>query len=376
MKEKVAVVIPYYHSCLSEKERVSFVQCIKILHSYPIILIVPDTIKEEEYPKESKLLFMKVPSKWLESVSAYNQMMLNCDFYKCFLNYKYILVYQLDAFVFRDELERFCDLDYDYIGAVWPLGVRYIKNERNCIWYVGNGGLSLRNVEASLAMLNNNPADSWKLQEDVYWATCSSEGYKVAPKEIAVQFSIEMYVRRMFAFNGNRLPFGCHAWEKMDFPFWRPFFEKEGYVFPEEMKGELDREHETVRPDILSIPDQIVAKGLMKLTSYPKNQIYVWGAGKIGREFILFLRHTNISLRCIDSDEDKWGKCLWDVRIESPKIVKEKKGNVLLIIAVGELYRNEIMSFLAENEFVEAQEIYYYQDIQNKILELYENTFI
>jgi hypothetical protein len=43
--------------------------------------------------------------------------MLSIDFYKRFRDYKFILIYQLDAYVFRDELEYWCEQDYDFIGA-------------------------------------------------------------------------------------------------------------------------------------------------------------------------------------------------------------------------------------------------------------------
>jgi len=43
--------------------------------------------------------------------------MMSPAFYDAFKAFDYILIYQLDAFVFRDELEYFCSLGYDYIGA-------------------------------------------------------------------------------------------------------------------------------------------------------------------------------------------------------------------------------------------------------------------
>jgi hypothetical protein len=34
---------------------------------------------------------------------------LSASFYERFLDTKYILIYQLDAFVFKDELQEWCD---------------------------------------------------------------------------------------------------------------------------------------------------------------------------------------------------------------------------------------------------------------------------
>ena len=111
---EVGIVIPYYHNELTELEKIAFSQCVKVLGKYPIILLVPEHIKEG-YPKEQGLVIEKVPDKWLYSVSSYNQMMLNIEFYKRFEKYRFILLYQLDAFVFSDKLQEMCALGYDYI---------------------------------------------------------------------------------------------------------------------------------------------------------------------------------------------------------------------------------------------------------------------
>ncbi len=80
---KVAVVIPYYHTKLNEIENISFRQCLKVLYGYPIILVTPDTMKKTDYPKGYDFDIIKVPSKWMQSVETYNQMMLNIE---CSLN--------------------------------------------------------------------------------------------------------------------------------------------------------------------------------------------------------------------------------------------------------------------------------------------------
>ena len=115
--KKVAVVIPYYHSVLTELEKVSYLQCLKKLSNHPIILLVPDDMPESEFPRERKVLFEKVPASWLKSLETYNQMMVNENFYLRFCDFEYILIYQLDAFVFSDRLYEFCEYGYDYIGA-------------------------------------------------------------------------------------------------------------------------------------------------------------------------------------------------------------------------------------------------------------------
>ena len=47
-------------------------------------------------------------------------MLLTADFYRRFTDYEYILIHQLDVFLFEDKLLEFCDMGYDYIGAPYP----------------------------------------------------------------------------------------------------------------------------------------------------------------------------------------------------------------------------------------------------------------
>ncbi len=369
--EKVAVVIPYYHSQLDNLEQISFQQCIRMLYAYSKILVVPDTMKESEYPQGDTLQFVKVPSEWMESISTYNRMMLNVNFYRMFLDYEYILIYQLDAFVFRSNLQAFCDLGYDYIGAPWPCGIRYIKTIKDCIWYVGNGGLSLRNVAASISMLKSNPADSWRLEEDLYWATCNSEQFRVAPKEIALQFSIEEKVEAMMKQNRGNVPFGCHAWERYDFSFWRSYIEEFGYSFSEEIRGDEDRKKREQQPDKLAVPGKIVREEVMEFTGHEELPVHIWGAGKIGKEMILFLRHSDVTVRCIDRDKALWNKELLDICIESPDSLSGDLQKKFIIVAVKK-DKDEIINDLSKQGLRYGRAVIYYEELLKRIFHRWE----
>ena len=74
MKERVAVVIPYYHSDLSDLEKISFHNCLSILGEHPIILVVPEKIPQERYPLKEGVSYEVVPNEWLKSVDTYNEM--------------------------------------------------------------------------------------------------------------------------------------------------------------------------------------------------------------------------------------------------------------------------------------------------------------
>ena len=63
-----------------------------------------------------------------------------------------MLIVQTDAWIFKDELQKWCNMEYDYIGAPW---CHLCKNVHNCNYeevadqksIVGNGGLSLRYIK-------------------------------------------------------------------------------------------------------------------------------------------------------------------------------------------------------------------------------------
>jgi len=156
--------------------------------------------------------------------------MLSLEFYKRFLNYKFILIYQLDAFVFNDELAFWCNKDYDYIGAPWsdissrsifkelrsklPLRYKYyyIRKLSNINKFVGNGGFSLRKVVSRLLLLAKyaKNANSWLPSlEDTFWSfyvSCHESSFRIPNSLIAANFSIETYPCNFIKLNNYKLP--------------------------------------------------------------------------------------------------------------------------------------------------------------------------
>ena len=114
-----AVVIPVYKENLSEFEKISLQQAQKIFGGkYPIIFFAPAGKTFSYFNVANRVIYF--PQQFFQSGAAYNALMMNPGFYKVFFEYDYILIYQLDAFVFSDKLEYFCNLGYDYIGAPFP----------------------------------------------------------------------------------------------------------------------------------------------------------------------------------------------------------------------------------------------------------------
>ena len=213
---KVAVVIPTYKEELDEFEKISLAQVRKVLGKYPIVFVAPEE-KIFPYLKQNDLI-AQFPQKFFQSTETYTQLMLSPFFYEAFLDFDYILIYQLDAFVFYDALEEFCLLGYDYIGAPWPrLYIDLVPVKHSA---VGNGGFSLRKVKAHYNLLRTRPdlVNHWKenkFPEDVFFSHCGWRtdcAFRVAPINIAYGFSAEFNPARVVRKNGGKFPFGCHDW--------------------------------------------------------------------------------------------------------------------------------------------------------------------
>ena len=280
------IVVPLYKSfeMLADDELISLQQLFAVLGKHPICFISHCKFEFDIYVKEAekKNIFPEVKrfdEFYFGDVNGYNQLLISLDFYRSFSAFDYLLIYQLDAFVFRDELNYWCKMKYDYIGAPWT-GIHIYKEIP--LVGVGNGGFSLRKVESTIMVLkklrllevleqykNFNwkgivprlPAVIYKLvkakkiasdfektytfQEDVFWCKDAPErlknftgtsiiikslgkfllreSFNIAPVETACKFSVETNPRKYYKMNNQELPFGCHAWEKYDPQFWKPF---------------------------------------------------------------------------------------------------------------------------------------------------------
>lgn len=372
MKSNVVIVIPYYHSELTECEKISFQSCLTVLKDYPIVLVIPEKMTRKSYPKGERLSYEVVPDSWLESVESYNQMMLTKEFYARFVKYEYMLVFQLDAFVFSDLLGWFCDLDYDYIGAPWLKGWKLLRDKDHGVWHVGNGGFSLRRIPAFLNILNTQPVQNVKEQEDLFWGSRASETFKVAPLEIALQFSFEQDVRQCYLQNKSRLPFGCHAWEKYDFDFWRPIFEERGYSLSVQVSKGIDQYNNYSEPKhhYLETESRVVQSCMESLSGAKECFVYVFGAGVHGSECIWLLRHSHLQdVGCIDNNFKMWNTTIWDIKIQPP-VSLESAGikNILILIAVGTIKnQNEILCQLETLGYQYGRDVFFYSDLIGKI---------
>lgn len=239
-KKQVAILVPVYKEKLSELEQISFEQLLRVLGRYPIIFVGPQGLSVDYGEGTENIPFVGFQKAYFTSEASYSRLLLNPDFYRVFEEYEYILIYQLDAFVFHDRLSEFCSLGYDYWGA--PV----YRAHYNFFWQalglrVGNGGLSLRKVSSAIRALEetkdwlrNNPfwdvLEGW---EDLFWSCLGGrEDYDFIcpPVNLAIQFSIQDDVCHGFKNFKKNNTFGCHGWNKpVNLGKWQKLIAEAGY---------------------------------------------------------------------------------------------------------------------------------------------------
>ena len=235
MSSKVAVVVPVYKEELNEFEKISLSQARKILGKYPLVFVAPEG-KNFSYfaPKDFVAHF---PPKFFQSAKTYNRLLLSPQFYETFADFDYILIYQLDAFVFYDALEFFCSLGFDYIGAPVAYHSWYGMKTKK-IPRVGNGGFSLRKVKPCHALLSETvrrPDWNFVLEnfyEDAFFGLCGANeavDFRCAPVDVAVRFAVDYFPDRFLRRVGNKIPFGCHGWPNCSADAYVKIFRQAGY---------------------------------------------------------------------------------------------------------------------------------------------------
>lgn len=265
-QKKCVVVIPAYKVDLNDSEILSIRQCLSVLNKYDFRLVCPEKLDTSTYEQlfseyNKNLETVRFDLHFFRSIDGYNALLLSKDFYTHFIEWEYMLIYQPDAFVFRDELEYWCSQGYDYIGAPW----RIVRTTEIDPINSGNGGLSLRKVNSMLDALTNRRfllslkglkylyeergpyrkpyllirgifgfQNSVKsiiekdlANEDKFFAMQRyrrKKPLKVPNSDVAMFFSFEQDPSFLFEQTGNKLPFGCHAWEKYEYDsFWKKY---------------------------------------------------------------------------------------------------------------------------------------------------------
>jgi hypothetical protein len=264
--DRLSVLVPVYRSALDPYEVVSLDSTFRVLGGQHLVMVKPEGLDtsavEARWPFRAVETF---PPEFFGSIQGYNRLLLSTAFYERFLASEYLLICQLDVFVFRDELAGWVARGYDYVGAPWlsktavSAGIHWLKmhlsklvrGEQDKVYRyetrnrVGNGGFSLRKVEThhrlSVEMrphiehyLRNQGTHHF--HEDIFWSIEPSKrgfAHRTPGVEEALAFSFDINPGRLYALAGRRLPMAAHGWYKgRHLRFWAPHVAAAGAALP------------------------------------------------------------------------------------------------------------------------------------------------
>lgn len=292
---------------IQEWEHISLQQANRILTRYPKVFIAPESLRFDYGPEYQSWGVERFPDTYFKSTETYSELCLSKSFYARFKIYEYMLIYQTDAFVFSDQLEKFCALGFDYIGAPVPKSVwRFLPA------HVGNGGLSLRKINSVLRVLDQKKAVlRWAAQtyssgflalrlqiEDQFFAYCSTLidlHFSVPSIQVAARFSVESDFGGTYQRSLKDVPFGCHRWYQNNFFVWWPIIQNYGY--------RMDKK--TIW-DAVSIRDEFRVRHIKAyllerfMQQQRKNTHYsIWGYGADGHKCANLLEACSVPIDAI-----------------------------------------------------------------------------
>lgn len=254
--QRLTIAVPVYRPFLDEQERVSLDSTFRVLGHHHLVMVKPEGLDTSDLDRRYPFAGVETfDPAYFTSIQGYNRLLLSTGFYERFLASEYLLICQLDVFVFRDDLAAWVDRGYDYVGAPWFsktavsavihrvkmhasklfLGVKdkvYRYETRN---RVGNGGFSLRktathhhlsvvmkaNIEHYLANQGTH-----HFHEDIFWSIEPSKKghpHRTPTAEQALAFAFDINPGRLYELAGRRLPMAAHGWyKKRQLAFWAP----------------------------------------------------------------------------------------------------------------------------------------------------------
>jgi hypothetical protein len=263
---RLVVVVPVYRAILDPYEEISLRRTFQVLDGHHLVMVKPEGLDTSAI--QARFPFAAVETfapDYFRSIQGYNRLLLSAEFYARFLASEYLLVCQLDVFVFRDELAGWVERGYDYVGAPWlsrtaasarlhwlkmHLSKLVLGDQDKVYRYetrnrVGNGGFSLRKVEThhrlSVEMrvhidhyLRNQGTHHF--HEDIFWSIePSKKGFphRTPSAEEALSFSFDINPGRLYALAGRQLPMAAHGWYKgKHLDFWAPHVAAAGVILP------------------------------------------------------------------------------------------------------------------------------------------------
>lgn len=249
-KTNCCIVIPVYKQFPSKDDIHSLQCCLKVFQNHDIFLVTHKHLDIKQYQavyhrcrRLCKIEFFE--ETFFDGIAGYNSLMLSEDFYRRFSSYEYLLIFQLDAYAFRDELTKWCSTNYSYIGAPLPIDLtsavetahNKISEYKITLTRTFNGGASLRKTADFIQAIQHNQETilGWYndgLNEDIIFSALFLNKDHPIENE-AREFSFDMFPKEEFEKNSRQLPMMCHGWtksKKEDHVYNREFWLK--YIWP------------------------------------------------------------------------------------------------------------------------------------------------
>ncbi|MBQ6463045.1 MAG: hypothetical protein IJJ59_06960 [Pseudobutyrivibrio sp.] len=359
MNNSVIIIVPIYKTEFDKFELISVTQLFKVLNKYPIAFVMPEGLQFDIDKllgrTTSNITNEYFAKSYFESKADYSRLCLSKEFYQRFNRYKYMLIYQTDAFVFSDRLEEFVDAEFDYIGA--PQDNDGFKN-----FHVGNGGLSLRKIDKAIEILDKRSSILFDLPEQIrnHYLECEDNFWGYCGYKKDIDFNVPgIDFAGKFALMGNKLdlygemiesglPFGLHAWSYCDYGFWKPIIESLGYKLPDENKvpysDECRENYINIMHawwDCITFDDMDAIINSLNLS---KDESYtIWGYGKYGKKVLAVFEKLGLTV-------DK----VMDVKVEHGR--KNDEGILLVNPNSEEISDSKVIIISVKNAYAEIKE--------------------
>lgn len=261
MVNSAITVVPVHRSHPTPNERIGLRHLGRLMTDRPIIIVSPETIGTQAYKQLLPNAYdLKVSPRWMQSIRAYNRMMISPLIYNHYLlrGYSHMLLHEPDVVLLKDELDQWSKEPYDFIGSPWT------RQDTDALAGVAlcqgaNGGLSLTNLEAMRRVTSSWLRwHSWRhVLGDLYYGLVERDllkvrrglvaaypggllrgayrlyntgwdifftylvpsllpEFRVAPPNVCVRFGWETGTYACKLYNNGYPPFGLHAWMKYE----------------------------------------------------------------------------------------------------------------------------------------------------------------
>lgn len=242
---KCIVIIPIYKTELNADEASCVQRYIDVLRGEALCFVGPESLERSYYQERFPgLLWEPFAPKYFKGTKGYNHLLLSDHFYERFQDYDYMLIAQTDAVLWgsTNRLEEFMETKYDYIGAPWiperriwewrwQLDEKGRRKKFACCKKagqgisMGNGGLCLRNIAASRALIREFAWRKcywfWKRNEDIFFGVFGQwnhQGFQLADvetgKRFAREYGLKACIEEANQYGLEHLPYGVHGWQK------------------------------------------------------------------------------------------------------------------------------------------------------------------